>query len=95
MTFTLGNRPSRTHGQEKQATESDFIIWGLLPSGVAAIAFTLLMAVSIVHKDEYQQQLVAKYPAWASYGLSWQQRVSGGLRLVNELRAQASAQSEG
>jgi hypothetical protein len=62
LTFTLGNRPSRTHGRERQATESDFIIWGLLPSGVAAVAFTLLLAVSIVHKEGYQQQLVAKYP---------------------------------
>ena len=40
-------------------------------------------------------QLVAHYPAWAIYDLAWQERVSGGLRLVSELRAQASAQLDG
>ena len=65
FTFTLRNRPSRTRGgmrEANEATEFDFLVWGLLPSGIAAFAFTLFLAVSIVHKDEYRQKLLAKYP---------------------------------
>src|SRR5262245_23570342 len=65
LTFTLRNRPSRTRGGKREtneASEFDFLLWGLLPSGIAAFAFTLFLAVSIVHKDEYRHNLVTKYP---------------------------------
>jgi hypothetical protein len=39
-------------------------------------------------------ELMANYPAWAIYGRPWQERVSGGIRLVGELRSQASTQPD-
>jgi hypothetical protein len=50
--FTLRNRPTRTYGEEKQASEAAFLTWGLAPSILAAIAFTLFLALAILHLSE-------------------------------------------
>ena len=72
LSFTLGNRPSRTHGetsranqvnQEDRADEATFKVWGLLPSVVAAVGFTLFLVISILHVGDYRTELLNKYPA--------------------------------
>jgi predicted acylesterase/phospholipase RssA len=50
--FTLRNRPTRTYGEENQASETAFLTWGLTPSILAAIAFTLFLALAILHLSE-------------------------------------------
>jgi hypothetical protein len=49
LSFSLRNRPTRTHDQEQQATEIDFLKWGLVPSTIAALAFTLFLALAVLH----------------------------------------------
>ena len=50
--FTLRNRPTRTFDEEDQASETAFLTWGLLPSILAAIFFTLFLALAILHLSE-------------------------------------------
>jgi hypothetical protein len=47
LAFTLRNRPSRAPERGRQADEDAFLAWGLLPSILAAVAFTLVLAVGI------------------------------------------------
>jgi hypothetical protein len=49
LSFTLRNRPTRTHDEDYQADEAAFLKWALTPSILAAVAFTLFLALAVLH----------------------------------------------
>jgi len=52
LSFLLRNRPTRTYDEKTQASEAAFLIWVLVPSIVAAVSFTLFLALNIVLLDQ-------------------------------------------
>jgi hypothetical protein len=47
LSFTLRHRPTYTSERGRQANEAAFLAWGLVPSILAAVAFTVVLAAGI------------------------------------------------